>query len=293
LLLTANGTPSSDYTSAEETLVAIVTFSREAHSGTQDLARLLAQRLGYRYVSRDELTRAVTARSGIRREPQTGESEGRSLSLWEHLGEQLTGEREAYVAALKAVVTELALADNVVIVGHGAGLFLSEMRTAVRVFVVAPLADRVARLHAEGIQDASVARRMIEHQDRESAEYLRYLFGIDWMDPHLWDLVINTGRADAAAALEMLANYTQTLVRDQAESAELARREVVSRLEQALIGNDLGVDKLEVRFEDATLVLEGEALTQDDRERAEAVARSVAPDAAMRNQIVVHPPSSA
>jgi cytidylate kinase len=273
--------------------VAIITFSREAHSGTQDLARVLAQRLGYRYVSREELTQAVTARSGIRREPQTGESEGRSLSLWEHLGEQLTGEREAYVAALKAVVTELALADNVVMVGHGAGLFLTDMRTAVRVFVVAPLADRVARLQAEGIQDEAVARRMIEQQDHESAEYLRYLFGIDWRDPHLWDLVINTGRAHAAAALEMLTHYTETLVRDQAESAELARRQLVSRLEQMLIADDLGVDKLGVRFEDATLVLEGEALTQADRQRAEALARSVAPDAPMDNQIVVRPPTSA
>ena len=39
--------------------MAVITFSREAHSGTRDLARLLAQRLGYRYVSRDELTHAV------------------------------------------------------------------------------------------------------------------------------------------------------------------------------------------------------------------------------------------
>src|SRR5437764_1037624 len=92
--------------------MAVITFSREAHSGTQDLARLLAQRLAYRYVSRDELTHAVTARSGISREPQTVESEGRALSRLEQLGEQLAGDREAYFSALKAVITELALADN-------------------------------------------------------------------------------------------------------------------------------------------------------------------------------------
>src|SRR5437868_7021991 len=116
--------------------MAVITFSREAHSGTQDLARVLAQRLGYRYVSRDELTEAVTARSGVERVPQTVESEGRALSIWEQLGEQLTGDRQAYIAALKAVVTDLALADNVVIVGHGAGQFLQDVRTVIRVFVV-------------------------------------------------------------------------------------------------------------------------------------------------------------
>src|SRR5438874_9423985 len=201
--------------------MAVITFSREAHSGTQDLARLLAQRLAYRYVSRDELTHAVTARSGISREPQTVESEGRALSRLEQLGEQLAGDREAYFAALKAVITELALADNVVIVGHGAGQFLSEMHSVLRVFVVAPLEDRLARLRDEGIQDAALARRMIEQQDRESADYLRYLFGIDWLDPHQWDVVINTGRADPDAALVMLATYTESLIRDHAEVADL------------------------------------------------------------------------
>jgi len=250
--------------------MAVITFSREAHSGTQDLARLLARRLGYRYVSRDELTHAVTLRSGIRRDPQTVESEGRALSRWEQLGEQLGGDREAYVAALKAVITELALADNVVIVGHGAGQFLHEMRSIVRIFVVAPLAGRLARLRDEDVKDSALARRMIEQQDRESGEYLRYLFGIDWLDPHQWDLIINTGRADLDAALEMLATYTESLIRDHAEAADLSRQQVASRVEQALLGDaSLGVDKLKVSFDADRLVLQGEALSQEDRDRAE------------------------
>jgi cytidylate kinase len=273
--------------------MAVITFSREAHSGTQDLARMLAQRLGYRYVSRDELTQAVTSRSGMKREPQTVESEGRSLSVWEQLGEQLTGDREAYVSALKAVVTELAVQDNVIMVGHGAGLFLRDVRTVVRVLVVAPVEDRVARLRAEGMDDVSRARRRVEEQDRESAEYLRYLFGIDWLDPHHWDLVINTGRADVQAVVDMLVHYTETLVRDQAEQDELQRKGIATRVEQALLGDeDLGVDHLEVQFEDTRLVLRGEALSHEDRDRAEAVARELAPETTIDNQILLHPPSA-
>jgi cytidylate kinase len=273
--------------------MAVVTFSREAHSGTQDLARALAQRLEYRFVSRDELTRAVAARSGVQRHPHAAETEGRSLSLLEQIGEQLTGEREAYVSALKAVVTELAIADNVVIVGHGAGLFLSDMRSVVRVFVVAPVADRIARLVADEGVDAATARQAIQRQDRESAEYLRYLFGIDWLDPHQWDLVINTARTDADVVLDMLEHATRFVVRDRTESTDLQQQRLSSRIEQALIKDDLGVDRLGVRFENSTLVLEGEALTIEDRERAEAMARALAPEAALDNQIVVRPPSSA
>ena len=273
--------------------MTVVTFSREAHTGTRDLARQLAQQLGYRYVSRDELTSVVTARSGVHRRTRDQETEGRSLSLWEQLSEQLSGTRDAYIAALRAAVTELALADNVVIVGHGAGLFLADMRSVLRVFVIASVADRVARLQAEQGLDLSHARQSIERQDRESAEYLRYVFGVDWLDPHQWDLVINTGRSDPEAVLAMLVEYTRSLVRDQAETVDLQRQRLSTRIEQALIKADVGVDRLAVHFESSTLTLEGEALTLDDRERAESVARSLAPEAAIDNQISVRPPSSA
>ncbi len=278
---------------ALEARLTVITFSREAHSGTQDLARALASRLGYRYVSRDELTAAIAERSGINREPQTGESEGRALSMWEHLGEQLSGQREAYISALKAIVSELALADNVVIVGHGAGLFLSDLRSVVRVFVVAPMTDRLARLRSEGVQDPAQAQKMIDDQDRESAEYLRYLFDINWMDPHHWDLVINTGRTDVEAALEMLARYTDSLVRDRAESHDLRQNQIANRIEQALISEDLAIDRFVVRFVGEDLVLEGQALTQDERDRADALARALAPETHVQNDIVVRPPTTA
>jgi len=276
--------------------LAVITFSREAHSGTQDLARLLAQRLGYRYVGRDELTQAVTARSGVERVPQMSESEGRALSLWEQFGEQLTGDRATYVASLKAVITDLALADNVVIVAHGAGQFLADMRGVVRVFVVAPMEDRLARLEREGLRDADQAQRLIDQQDRESGDYLRYVFGIDWLDPHAWDLVINTGRANTSAVVDMLAHYAESLTRDQAEQDRLARQQLVARVEQALLADlELGVDKLSVQVEtDRTIVLGGDALAREDRERAESLALAVAPnDVTIDNRIVVRPPSSA
>ena len=94
--------------------MAVITFSREAHSGTQDLARLLAQRLGYRYVSRDELTQAVTARSGVERVPQTVESEGRALSLWELISLLLQPSltTDSYAHPTISVLTDPVLASH-------------------------------------------------------------------------------------------------------------------------------------------------------------------------------------
>jgi cytidylate kinase len=274
--------------------VSVITFSREARSGTRDLARLLADRLGYRYVTRDEITAAANGRSGLDRTPQTAESEGRAPSWVEQLGEQLSGEREAYRAALEAVVTEFAMQDNVVLVGYGAGLFLRDVRSVIRVFVVAPFEDRVARVAAEERAETERARQLVEQQDRESAAFLRYLFGIDWLDPHNWDVVINVGRVDAAPAVEMLAAYAASLVRTEGEQVGLSRHALISRLEQVLLAvPDLGVERLRVTDDAGTLVLEGHALAQEDRHRAEALVRANAPTAVLDNRIVVRPPSSA
>jgi hypothetical protein len=205
----------------------------------------------------------------------------------------MTASSAAYRAALEAVITEFVMDDNGVVVGYGAGLFLQDLRSLVRVFVVAPFEDRVARVVDEGEVDADRARRQVEQQDRESAAFLRYLFGIDWLDPHNWDLVINVGRADATAAIEMLATYAASLTRTPAEQEHMARQELAKRLEQALLAApDLGLNKVRVRIESSTVVIEGEALAREDRERAEALARSAAPDAAVDNRIAVRPPSS-
>jgi len=274
--------------------MAVITFSREAHSGTRDLARLLAERLGYRYVSRDGLAHMVAGRSGLERRPDSAETEGRALSFIEQLGEQLTGEREAYTSAIKAIVTELAVADNVVLVGHGAGQFLRDMPSVVRVFVVAPIEDRVARVMAEGEVEGDRARRIVEDEDKQSADYLRYLFGINWLDPHNWDLVINVGSASVNAALDMLSNYADSQVRDLDEHAAMSHLDNAAQIEHALLAeSDLGVAGLQVRMESGVVVLQGEALAQEDRDAAEAIARSLAPASGIDNRIVVHPPTSA
>ena len=48
--------------------------------------------------------------------------------------------------------------------------------------------------------------------------------GVDWLDPHHWDLVINAGRIDQAATVDMLVHYTESLIRDPALRAGLAAR---------------------------------------------------------------------
>ena len=81
---------------------------------------------------------------------------------------------------------------------------------------------------------------------------------------------------------------------NRSEQDSLTRLQRANQIERALLAHDdLGVARLRVRFDANTLVLEGAALASDDRDRAEAIARSLAPDAVVDNQIVLRPPTTA
>ena len=54
------------------------------------------------------------------------------------------------------------------------------------------------------------------------------------------------------------------------------------------------MDRLSVAIDaSGAVVLEGQALAHEDRQRAELIARTLAPEAPVENRIVVHPPTSA
>ena len=265
--------------------MAIVTFSREAHSGTQDLARLLAQRLGYRYVARDALTLALADVSGAAGVAQGSDTEGRPLSFWE----QWRGNAARQRAVLTVVVAELAVGDGVVLVGHGAGQIVTPLRSALRVFVVDTPARRARRLVDEGM-DPSRARRAVADEDRVSASYLRYLFGIDWRDPHHWDVVLNMARLDVGRAVELIAHDAASLTRDTDDQRRLDQLRLQARLELALHDDaDLGVERVRVTLTEDRVLVEGDALAPEDRLRAEATVARLAPGLTIDNRMVVRP----
>src|SRR5205807_1577612 len=120
----------------------------------------------------------------------------RSPTFWERLNE----ERRRYASVLRRVTTQLAEEGDVVIVGLGGGQLLKGLGNVLRLQVIAPMDVRIERVMERGFDEVAGplsrdrARDLIRTTDREANGYMRYLFNIDWMEPHHWDLVINTGR---------------------------------------------------------------------------------------------------
>jgi len=181
----------------------VITLSREAESGGEDIARLLCERATLRLADRVILER-IAHREGI------------PVAQFAAFDESVPGAIEAVIAEWRTSVSHgiylrnlvqalLALEreDNVVIVGRGAAFVLTDPGT-LHVRVVAPMPCRVARLvQREGLPK-SEAQRLLATQEQLRAKYVRQSFNADVGDPNHYDLTINTAELSPEDAADVI-----------------------------------------------------------------------------------------
>lgn len=189
----------------------VITMSREYGSGGAAIASALAQQLGYRLVDRaliDRVAEAAHIDPGLavrldERVDSWAARVARALrfgpfeAVFPVDGDAIV-DAERLQALTAALIEEAAARGECVIVGRGAQCLLRGRAGVFHVFVYAPLEDRLRRLRARLGPQAEV-ESLIDEVDRERAAYVRLHFGCDWLDRHLYHLMVNAGRGDAAA----------------------------------------------------------------------------------------------
>lgn len=276
--------------------MAVITISRHPGSLGDTIARALAERLNYRIVERAELVRLAERIGGPdvawERAPELRE---RSPSFWERLNE----ERRRYASVLRRVTTQLAEEDNVVIVGLGGGQLLRGLRHVLRLQIIAPMDVRLERVMERGADDTpgplsrDKARELIRARDRDVSGYMRYLFNIDWLESQHWDLVLNTGRFSVEEAVDIVVAIVETgaLQPAAADRQRLANLSLASRVEATVLGDpSVWVNSLKVQAQAGHVRLEGEVITEEDRDAVEQVVRAVEGVRMIDNELRIQPP---
>ncbi|HOC20118.1 MAG: cytidylate kinase-like family protein [Chloroflexi bacterium] len=115
----------------------------------------------------------------------------------------------SYADLVRQVILECAQAGNVIIVGRGGQAILRDMSGVLRVKIVGSEEIRARRLMQRLGIDAKEAERQIRRSDRERARYLKHFHGLDWEDPRLYDLVLNTDRLTVDAAVQLIIEAAQ------------------------------------------------------------------------------------
>jgi cytidylate kinase len=97
----------------------------------------------------------------------------------------------SYRDLLTQVITELAQAGNVVIIGRGSQVILGTFPGTLHIQIVAPYLTRVERLMEREVLDRASAKQRVMHSDEMRAGFMRRYFSVDWLDPTLYDVVYN------------------------------------------------------------------------------------------------------
>src|SRR5215211_689972 len=265
----------------------IVTVTRQLGSEGDAIGRLLAERLGFRYLDKDGIAEAMRAYGGDV-EPGAPEIQEKQPSFWERLNE----ERRRHSIMLRSAVYSFAMDDDCVIVGVGASMLLKGLSHVLKVLTIAPQETRVRRVMEQASLSQEAAMETLRARDREVAGYLRYLFNVDYPDAKLYDVVLNTSRWTAAAAAEYLEGIIKLPeISKTAESAAQLEDLALGSLVEASLVNNAGiwVHGLKVTAERGEVTITGEVITDEDRDVAEDVAAGVPGVRGVINELRIQP----
>lgn len=183
--------------------MAIITVSRGSLGLGMALAERLADTLGYPCLGRD-VAREVAEKYGIPHDLVRKKIE-ESPTFWE----RLTAERTRYVVAMQGVLAERAREGALVYHGYAGHLLLKGMPALLRVRVIAPMEVRIPLAMEEQNLDADAAAAHIRKVDEARARWAKVVFGVDWQNPELYDMVLNLGVISVESACETVATVAR------------------------------------------------------------------------------------
>jgi len=186
--------------------MAVIAMTREMATRGSEVAAGLAERLGLAIVHHEIVEHDIAERTGM---PESEvhrflEGETSLLERW-----RLDRKRMSRYTAQE--ILELAAKGNVLIRGWGATYLLKSIPHVICVRICAPMPFRekvlIERL---GIDAAANGRREIERNDAAHNGTMQRLFGIDWEDPSLYAIVLNTARVPVADCVEHIIRLSES-----------------------------------------------------------------------------------
>jgi cytidylate kinase len=257
---------------SETRSVAIITISRGAYGGIEELVERLSEELGYGTLSREELlTKTAEAFSISQHQLESalvhrpGLLEGRGLT------------KLRYIACVQATLTRAVCADDIVYHGEAGHLLLESIPHSLRVRVVAAMEQRVA----DAMEHAGLARerafQYIRELDEKRDKWGKWVHGVDTADPALFDLVVNLERIPVATACALIAETVARDFQSTSASRQVAEDLALASEVRARIGLDGSIpgERIRVTAKEGVVTIRTAARYVADADRATALARTM------------------
>lgn len=196
----------------------VITLSRQAECGGEEIARLVAERLRLQIADRVILER-IAQREGLPIEHLAIFDEAIPGSIEALIAEWRTSlSHDLYLRRLIHTLLALEREGRFLIVGRGAAFVLTDPGT-LHVRVLAPLPCRVANLVQGRRLPRSEAERLLRRSDVARARFVRRAFEADIDAACHYDLALNTAELAIEEAAELVVLAAQRKSARRAVSA--------------------------------------------------------------------------
>lgn len=220
-----------------------VTVSEMIGTNGEIIAREVAKRIDYPFYAKEELFKTADKMGYL---ADVTHLEMKSPHLLE---KYFSDKPKIYLDRFQSVIYELARKGNALFFGKGSQLLLHSYDCALHVLITGSMEKRIQRLTEANKITREVAEEIIRTSDHDKAGFLKYAFNREWLDPHLYDIILNTDKLSVESAVKMIVDAAQSeeIKSCSKDSIELLGRMSLHRkIESALL--EAGVMSLRIFF---------------------------------------------
>ena len=175
-----------------------ITISEMLGTRGEQTAREVAKSLHYTFYGEEELLKAAEE-MGFLRDVQILNEKGPAL-----LERFFSEKPKVYLDRLQSVIFEVARKGDAVFFGKGSQLLLNSFGCALHVLVTGSMEKRIGQVMQEKRVGREIAEKMIERSDHDKKGFFRFAFNEDWLNPNLYDLILNTDKLGIESATKMV-----------------------------------------------------------------------------------------
>jgi CMP/dCMP kinase len=217
--------------------MSVITISRQYGSGGDEIADRVCELLGYRHFDK-RLIKQAAVEAGLSDQEVIDYTEdsyrvknfierltGRPIpvakvSVWKEdakgvrSAENVVLSDDVALGLVQKAVKAAHLAGNMVIVGRGGQLILKDHPDVLHIRIEAPMEERIQRVKEQLKQEKQAyqadinlrraAQDVIVTRDFASADYIQQYYAVDWADPLLYHIVLNTAKITTEQAAHLI-----------------------------------------------------------------------------------------
>jgi cytidylate kinase len=199
-------------------------------------------------------------------------------------------ERDVYLWHVRSALCQHAREGSFVYHGHGGHLLLADIPNLIRVGVVAPMKFRIAAVMESQGLDSGAAKKHVRRMDRYRDQWARHLYGVDWQNASLHDLIVNLETLDVAEASQLLTRIArlERFAWTEGSRQKVADIALATRVTAALArGGELSLGRLELAAEANVLTISGQARSKEARAGIRAAAEKAIGEAELCFRVTV------